>query len=80
MREREESIGFDRPRDIKDESTGTNGKKPLVGVNVSWQADGKRSVSVSEAWREKKKKEQDIKRKRLMWRVSHLPLPHNVDR
>ena len=80
MREREESIGFDRGTDIKDESTGTNGKRPLVGINSSWQADGKRSVSVSEAWREKKKKEQDIKRKRLMWRVSHLPLPRSVDR
>lgn len=76
MREREESIGFDRARDIKDESGGTNGKRPLVGINVSWQADGKRSVSVSEAWREKKKKEQDIKRKRLMWRVSPLLLSH----
>jgi hypothetical protein len=44
----------------------------LVGFNVSWQAgDGKRSVSVSEAWREKKQKEQALKRKKLLWRVSH---------
>ena len=70
-RDREESIGFE-DRD-KSEPQGPDGKRPLVGINVSWKAgdvDGKRSISVSEAWREKKQKEQAIKRKRLMWRVS----------
>lgn len=70
MREREESVGFDRERKSKEASSGGGGKRPLVGFNVSWQAgDGKRSVSVSEAWRQKKEKEQAMKRKRLMWRV-----------
>ena len=70
-RDREESIGFEDPD--KSEPQGPDGKRPLVGINVSWKAgdvDGKRSFSVSEAWREKKQKEQAIKRKRLMWRVS----------
>lgn len=75
MREREESVGFDRETKYHDGGAGMNGKRPLVGFNVSWQAEGKRSVSVSEAWREKKKKEQDIKRKRLMWRVSPSRIP-----
>lgn len=69
-RDGEESIGFERSGKGRD-----GGKRPLVGVNVSWKAgdvDGKRSVSVSEAWREKKQKEQAIKRKRMMWRVSGL--------
>lgn len=80
MREREESIGdHHRDRDhksrskddVKPQTQGTGGKRPLVGFNVTWQAgDGKRSVSGSEAWSSKKKKEQDIKRKRLLWRVS----------
>lgn len=77
MRESEEAVGFDRERKGEKESTGgggVGGKRPLVGFNVSWQAgDGKRSVSVSEAWRQKKEKEQAIKRKRLMWRVSIYP-------
>lgn len=69
-RDGEESIGFERSGKGRD-----GGKRPLVRVNVSWKAgdvDGKRSVSVSEAWREKKQKEQAIKRKRMMWRVSGL--------
>jgi len=69
-RDREESIGFERSSPT---AAKGNGKGPLVGVNVSWKAgdiDGKSSVSVSEAWREKKQKEQAIKRKRMMWRVS----------
>jgi hypothetical protein len=71
-RDREELVGFERPSNT---STEGNGKRPLVGINVSWKAgdvDGKRSVSVSEAWREQKQKEQAIKRKRMMWRVSLL--------
>lgn len=73
-RDREESVGFEGSS-----PTGDKGKRPLVGVNVSWKAgdiDGKRSVSSSEAWREKKQKEQAIKRKRMMWRVSPIYLHH----
>ena len=70
-RDREESVGFEgsSPTGAKNLA----GKRPLVGVNVSWKAgdvDGKRSVSAGEAWREKRQKEQAIKRKRMMWRVS----------
>jgi len=68
-RDREESVGFERSSPT---AAKGNGKRPLVGVNVSWKAgdeDGKRSVSVSETWREKKQKEQAMKRKRMMWRV-----------
>jgi hypothetical protein len=74
-RDREESIGFERSSKAREEQEEDGGKRPLVGFNVSWKAgdvDGKRSVSVSEAWREKKQKEQAVKRKRMMWRVSHF--------
>ena len=73
-RDKEESVGFERSSPT---AAKGNGKRPLVGVDVSWKAgdvDGKRSVSVSEAWREKKQKEQAIKRKRMMWRVSPVYL------
>jgi hypothetical protein len=71
-RDREESVGFER-EDKRDHDQQGGGKRPLVGVNVSWQAgdgEGKRSISVSEAWRVKKDKEQALKRKKLLWRVS----------
>lgn len=73
-RDREESVGFERDeKRSRVTEAGEGGKRPLVGFNVSWQAgDGKRSVSVSEAWREKKQKEQALKRKKLLWRVSHF--------
>jgi len=73
-RDREESVGFER-EDKRDHDQQAGGKRPLVGFNVSWQAgdgEGKRSISVSEAWKVRKDKEQALKRKKLLWRVSPL--------
>jgi hypothetical protein len=80
--DREELIGFERSSKAREEQGEDGGNRPLVGFNVTWKAgdvDGKRSVSVSEAWREKKQKEQAIKRKRMMWRVSHFVSVTGID-